>query len=191
MSIELVIGLGNPGRRYIATRHNLGFRVADELVRRHGDADWARTRLVHITSTHLDPRLILAKPRTYMNRSGGAVEWLLEHLGFEPEQALVVVDDVELPFAGLRLRRSGGPGTHNGLRDICDRIGTSFPRLRLGVQGHDRWDDLAKYVLSPFTDDEEERVPDMISRAADAVVTAFRDGLDRAMSIYNRTDHAP
>lgn len=183
--VELVVGLGNPGDRYRATRHNVGFRVVDELANRHVSARWARHELCEVTSADLDQRLLLARPLTYMNRSGLAVAWLLDHLELEPEQMLVAVDDVDLPLGTLRLRRSGGPGTHNGLRDICTRVGGSFPRIRLGVGTEPAADDLADFVLSPFSSAEESIADRMVGRAADAVETAILSGLLPAMSRYN------
>ena len=191
MSIELVVGLGNHGRRYTMTRHNVGYLVAEELADRHADQRWLKADLCEVVSAHLGPRLVLAKPLTYMNHSGRAIEWLLELMEIEPRQMLVAVDDVELPLGTLRLRRSGSPGTHNGLRDICSRVGTSFPRLRLGVRGFEPWEDLAAYVLSPFAEREVQLVPGVISRAADAVEAVLRDGIDRAMSEYNRKPEEP
>jgi PTH1 family peptidyl-tRNA hydrolase len=187
MAIELVVGLGNPGRRYADTRHNVGFRVADELARRHGEGSWVKRDLVHLVSTSVAPRLLLAKPMTYMNRSADAVQWLLEWIGVELKQMLIVVDDVDLSFGSLRIRRSGGPGTHNGLRSIVTRVGTGFPRLRVGVRGEAVGDDLADYVLSPFENPEGERLPSIIGRAADAVEAAAHAGVDTAMNRFNRT----
>lgn len=184
--IELVVGLGNPGERYAATRHNMGFLVVDALAGRLGAAPWARFAQCALTSAPLGARLLLAKPLSYMNRSGAAVAWLLEHLDLTPPQMLVVVDDVDLDLGSLRLRRSGGPGTHNGLRDVCDRVGGSFPRLRLGVRGRAGWQDLADYVTSPFDPDEWPVAEQLVSRAADAVETSVRDGLETAMHRHNR-----
>jgi len=186
MAIELLVGLGNPGRRYAATRHNVGFMVADELARRHAERPWLKRDLVHVTSTSIIPRLILAKPMTYMNRSADAVQWLLATVELAPDQMLIVVDDVDLALGSLRLRRSGGPGTHNGLRNVCAAIGNEFPRLRVGVRGETIGDDLADYVLSSFDESERERVPAIIERAADAVETTLRLGIDQAMNQYNR-----
>lgn len=185
VGIELVVGLGNPGDAYAHTRHNVGFRVLDQLRQNVGAARWIPLALCDATSALHVPRLILAKPNTFMNRSGKAVEWLLEHLEMEPDQMLVVVDDVDLGLGALRIRPSGGPGTHNGLRDICDRLGDGFPRLRLGVRGDEEWDDLASWVLSPFSNDEVSVAEAMIRRAADAVETAVEDGLVPAMSRFN------
>lgn len=191
MAIELVVGLGNPGSEYAASRHNVGFRVVDELARRHPAARWRRrlgsTAAVAAAARHLT----LAKPVTYMNRSGRAVVRLLHRHRLEPSQLLVVVDDVDLPLGSLRLRARGGPGTHNGLRDICSLIGEGFPRLRVGVRGEQPWQDLAEYVLAPFTPTEEELVADMVRRAADAVQTAVTGGVERAMSDFNRRAEEP
>ncbi len=184
--IELVVGLGNPGERYAATRHNMGFLVVDALAGRLGAAPWSRFARCELTSAPMGARLLLARPLSYMNRSGAAVAWLLEHLDLTPPQMLVVVDDVDLALGSLRLRRSGGPGTHNGLRDVCDRVGGSFPRLRLGVRGGAGWQDLADYVTSPFDDDERPVVDQLVSRAADAVEACVRDGLEQAMARFNR-----
>jgi PTH1 family peptidyl-tRNA hydrolase len=183
--IELVVGLGNPGTEYADTRHNVGFWVVDDLAGRHEAAPWCRRSVTLITSAFFGPRLVLAKPTTFMNRSGRAVAWMLDHLDLEPPQMLVVSDDVDLDLGTLRLRRSGGPGTHNGLRDICDHIGQEFPRLRMGVGGLDGWNDLAEYVLSPFGDNEKKVADSMIQRAADAVETTLRDGVTAAMSRHN------
>jgi PTH1 family peptidyl-tRNA hydrolase len=187
MSVELVVGLGNPGQCYADTRHNVGFRVADELVRRHGDSDWIEGSVADLA--RVAPRMILAKPRSFMNRSGEAVDWLIRNLGLSAANTLIVVDDVDLPLGSLRLRRSGGPGTHNGLRDVCERIGLDFPRLRLGVRGTDPWDDLASYVLSSFEADEESLLTSMIGRAADAVEAVLHDGVESAMNRYNRVEN--
>jgi PTH1 family peptidyl-tRNA hydrolase len=184
--IELVVGLGNPGLRYAASRHNLGFRVVDEFALSHADADWIRRPLCHLTTAPFGPRLILAKPQTFMNRSGDAVAWLLDLLDISTDQLLVVVDDVDLPLGRLRLRSAGGPGTHNGLRHIGERVGTGFARLRVGVRGSEPWQELADYVLAPFEDDELTSADEAIRRAADALETTLTQGLAKAMEEYNR-----
>ena len=121
-----------------------------------------------------------------MNRSGGAARWLLEELELSPEDMLVVVDDIDLQLATLRLRRSGGPGTHNGLRDLCEEVGTGFPRLRVGVRGDDLAGDLADYVLSPFIGAEAAAADAAVKRAADAAESALKDGFEAAMNVFNR-----
>lgn len=188
MAIELILGLGNPGERYARTRHNIGFEVADELRRRRGRGGWLvrpDCELAVITRRSL---VVLARPTRYMNRSGEVAERLLADLEIEPSRMVVVVDDVDLPLGDLRLRERGGPGTHNGLRDLCARIGRQFPRLRIGVRGPtlERSRDLADYVLAPFEPDERPLVRAAIERAADALDDVLEEGFARAMNRFNR-----
>jgi len=186
MTVELVVGLGNPGAEYVATRHNVGFRVVDELARRSGAASWQRRGSSLVIGVERGRPVVLAKPQTYMNRSGVAVLALATAIGVVPASILVVADDVDLPLGRLRLRRTGGPGTHNGLRDVVDAVGTGFPRLRVGVRGERPWDDLADYVLAPFETDEQSAVDAVVARAADAVEATLREGLGPAMNRFNR-----
>jgi PTH1 family peptidyl-tRNA hydrolase len=187
MAIEVVFGLGNPGEDYLDTRHNVGFRVLEAVARRHGVHGWIKGSSSELAVISVGRLVVLARPQTFMNRSGGAACEVLEQFGATPETMLVVVDDIDLPLASLRLRRSGGPGTHNGLRDLCGKVGTSFPRLRVGVRGEELSGDLADYVLSPFTEGETEAAAAAIARAADAVESALRDGFEAAMNLYNRS----
>jgi PTH1 family peptidyl-tRNA hydrolase len=183
MTIRLVVGLGNPGPRYAATRHNVGFRVVEKVSQRLVAQPWpgpSLSKVEHVVG------LWLARPQTFMNASGAAVEELLDAFELEPEALLVVSDDLDLPLGRLRLRPSGGAGTHNGLRDIVDRIGTGFPRLRVGIRGAVVGEDLAAWVLSPFEDDELANVDVTIVRAAGAVVTVLDLGVERAMAEVNR-----
>ena len=184
-AVELVIGLGNPGQRYAGTRHNVGFAVAEALRRRCATGDWERRPDCEMAVIVEQRAVVLARPQSFMNRSGSATAALLSELGLEPSTLLVVVDDVDLPLGTLRMRPGGGPGTHNGLRDICDHIGCGFPRLRVGVRGEGPVGDLAEYVLSPFEPDEIERARSMVLRACDAAELAIRDGIERAMNRYN------
>jgi len=188
MSIELVFGLGNPGPRYAETRHNVGFRVVDELARRHGIGAWERYLLGDLRSLDLGRGVIIVKPLTYMNLAGGAFRWVLDRFSLDPGQALAVVDDIDLPLGRLRLRKHGGPGTHNGLRDLCDAAGRGYPRLRVGVRGEEVWDDLAAWVTAPFEAAEIEIAEHAVARAADAVEAVIKDGLDAAMNAFNRVE---
>jgi len=188
MSIELVLGLGNPGPSYAETRHNVGFRVVDELARRNGCGGWDRHPSCEIQPLAIAGGVLSAKPLTYMNRSGDAAGWLMERYALDPERILVVVDDIDLPIGRLRLRKHGGPGTHNGLRDLCDAVGNGFARLRVGVRGEEVWDDLAAFVTDPFAAHELEDVDRAIVRAADAVEAVITDGLDTAMNRFNRVE---
>lgn len=188
MSIQLLLGLGNPGPRYAETRHNVGFRVVDELARRFGIGSWEPYLLGELRSLDLGKGVVAAKPMTYMNLSGAAMSWLLDRFSLTPDQALVVVDDLDLDLGRLRLRKHGGPGTHNGLRDLCSAVGTEFPRLRVGVRGSEPWKDLAAWVTAPFDPDELEAAELAIRRAADAVESVVNDGLDAAMNRFNRVE---
>jgi PTH1 family peptidyl-tRNA hydrolase len=181
---KAVVGLGNPGREYERTRHNLGFEVVDELARR-----W-RVRLkkwkgvAELALVH-DRAVVVAKPTTYMNLSGIAVEKIASFYKIAPQSIFVVVDDIDLPLARLRARRAGSPGTHNGLRSVVQHIGTEFPRLRIGLgRGDPQWA-LADHVTSEFGPDERAAVEQAISRAADAVELFLTDGIEQTMNRFN------
>jgi PTH1 family peptidyl-tRNA hydrolase len=197
--VKLIVGLGNPGREYRETRHNVGFMVVDALARRH-DVTWAMAPS-QVPDTFVvkkfgglgagalakaaDP-LLLAKPLTFMNRSGDAVAALARYYDIAPADLLVVVDEVDLPFGRLRARQRGSGGTHNGLRSIVDRLGTTeFPRLRLGVGRGDQRRDLADHVLSKFEPDERAALESFIARAAEAAEMFAADGILKVMNVYN------
>jgi PTH1 family peptidyl-tRNA hydrolase len=190
MAIDLVLGLGNPGPQYARTRHNVGFEVAAEVLRRRGREEWMQRFSCELAVIAPGRMVVIARPLSFMNRSGAAARRLLAEFEVRVEDTLVVVDDVDLPLGTLRIRVSGGPGTHNGLRDLCDALGAGFPRLRVGVGGAEQRADLAEYVLSPFSPDEKNRADTAVQRAADAVEVALRDGLERAMNTYNRPPKA-
>ena len=187
MALDLVLGLGNPGAQYAGTRHNVGFEVAAEVLLRRGRGEWMERFSCEIAVIAPARMVVVARPLSYMNRSGAAALRLLREFEVPAANMLVVVDDVDLPLGALRLRASGGPGTHNGLRDLCDAVGTGFPRLRIGVGGAEDGIDLAQYVLAPFSPNERPRAAAAVQRAADAVEVSMRDGLERAMNIYNRS----
>lgn len=185
--VRTLLGLGNPGRRYARTRHNLGFRVADAVAERLGGRFAHSGYGCRFALCDLDGSpLLLAKPTTYMNRSGEAARSLLVGLGVEPRSMLVVCDDVDLPLGRIRIRGSGGPGTHNGLRSVVDLLGTQdFPRLRLGIGVKEAPEDLAEFVLSPFEPEEVPVVEEMVKRASEAALCFFREGLETAMNRFN------
>ena len=174
--MKIVVGLGNPGDRYRATRHNVGFRAVDLLAERHGGTFEARGDLgdkawtARVTvSGH---PVVLAKPRTFMNRSGSAVLALLRKHPVEPKTGLVIVfDDADLELGKVRVRPEGGHGGQNGMRSILEVIGTrEFLRVKLGIRGTTRHEtDLAEYVLRPFDPEERPAVESMIVAGADAV----------------------
>jgi PTH1 family peptidyl-tRNA hydrolase len=187
---RLVVGLGNPGDGYAGTRHNVGFQVVNRLAKRarlEFDTKAAESRLAE--GTLGGARVALARPQTYVNESGRAIGKLLDRYSLRPEDLIVVYDDVDLPLGRIRLRASGGPGTHNGMRSVVGEIGEGFPRIRVGVAPADAKAevprDLADYVLSPFEADEREAAEAAIARAAEAAEVAVRDGLRAAMDRFN------
>ena len=187
--MKLIVGLGNPGREYRDTRHNIGFKVVDEIARRHdltftmAPSQVPDAFLVKKFGTQ---PLLLAKPLTFMNRSGDAVSALSRYFSIDPGDLLVVYDDVDLPFTKLRARARGSAGTHNGMRSIVERLGTTeFPRLRLGVGRGDRRRDLADHVLAKFEADEQSDLDGFIARAADAAEMFAAEGIEKVMNTYN------
>ncbi len=192
---RLVVGLGNPGDGYAATRHNVGFQVASRLAKR-ARADFATkaadSRIAEATLG--GQKVALARPQTFMNDSGRAVGKLLDRYRLTPAELLVVYDDIDLPLGRVRVRSKGGPGTHNGMRSVVFEVGEGFPRVRCGVAPADPAaeirGDLADYVLQPFDADEREAAEAMIARAGDAVEVALRDGIEAAMTRFNGRDGA-
>jgi PTH1 family peptidyl-tRNA hydrolase len=183
---HLVLGLGNPGREYADTRHNVGFLVVDELARRAG-ARLSGRDCNCLTAAVGDA--LLAQPQTFMNRSGYAARCLVERHGFAPENVLVVLDEVALPLGRLRLRKSGSPGGHRGLESVLESLQTdAVHRLRLGIKDEAApapGEGLADYVLEPFLAGVRAEVETMIARAADACELWLREGIDAAMARFN------
>ncbi len=186
-----IVGLGNPGPDYAATRHNIGFLVVDELARRSGSAfkrasklrsDVAEVRIGPLPGT----RAVLAKPRTYMNDSGNAVSHLLRFYSTEPDQLVVVQDEIDLPFDTMRVKFGGGDNGHNGLKSIRASISAGdYYRVRIGIGRPDGRGDVADRVLSNFARHERDVLPAVIERAADAVEVLLDGGLDVAQQRFN------
>jgi PTH1 family peptidyl-tRNA hydrolase len=178
-----VCGLGNPGDRYADTRHNVGFMVADTLARRLGLRFRHRAGRDVARGPFAGGVLKLVKPLLWMNESGIPVR---EQLAAEPDDLMVVCDDIWLPFGRLRLRPAGSDGGHKGLASIIYRLETDrFARLRFGVGSPPPEMDSADYVLARFAPDERQDLPGLVDRAADACLCAVEDGLERAMNRYN------
>jgi PTH1 family peptidyl-tRNA hydrolase len=184
--MKLIVGLGNPGRRYQGTRHNIGARVIETLARRHRvtlrEEGWANVGALNL---HV-ARVLFARPQTYVNVSGTAVGDLRRRHRLPLENLLVVFDDLDLPVGQIRLRAKGGHGGHNGMRSIVEALGSEeFPRLRVGI-GRPREDvDPADYVLSRFSKGEQAQMDEAVERAADAVEAYVRRGIEAAMSAFN------
>jgi PTH1 family peptidyl-tRNA hydrolase len=185
---HLILGLGNPGVAYAATRHNVGFRVVEELARRWGARVDRLDCGALVGGCSLDgDETLLAKPQTFMNRSGYAARCLLERHALEPGAMLVVYDEVNLPLGRLRLRKAGSPAGHRGMESVIENLRTAeVPRLRLGIGGAEPPPaELAGFVLGPFAAEELETAEGMIRRAADACDAWRRKGADFAMNRFN------
>lgn len=183
----IIAGLGNPGKQYQRTRHNIGFMVADEITRRlQGDGTVRRFDAEIRERTSRLGRVVVLKPQTFMNLSGNAVSPALRWYRVPIDRLLVIYDDLDLPFGRLRLRPAGSSGGHNGVESIITSLGTDrFPRLRLGIGRADHPSTIG-YVLSRFSRAEEDDLKEVLARAADAALMWHLQGIDFAMNEYNR-----
>jgi peptidyl-tRNA hydrolase, PTH1 family len=184
--VKIVIGLGNPGAEYRFTRHNVGFRVLDELARRWKVAfDHEKYGGLIARATNDGEAVLLVKPLTFMNLSGQCVARAMRYTNSEPAEILVVADDANLPLGKMRFRTEGSDGGHNGLKSIIQSVGTNaFSRLRIGV-GRNPGSELVEHVLGTFAPDERETCESMLARAADGVTEFLGSGIAKAMSRYN------
>jgi PTH1 family peptidyl-tRNA hydrolase len=185
-AIRMVVGLGNPGRRYTQTRHNIGFMVVDWLAAQAAASAWRSDRRAEVTRIGVGGTgVLLVKPQTFMNASGEAVQALAAWHRVEPAAILVVTDDLDLPFGRVRLRPSGSAGGHNGLKSIIAQLGTTqFPRLRIGI-GRPEVGDPIDWVLSPFDPHEAQDLPRLCEVAGGIALDAVRVGVHTAMNLHN------
>lgn len=185
--IFLIVGLGNPGREYRENRHNIGFMLIDRLsVRLDARMRRMQSKALLGSVSYQDAKVILAKPQTFMNLSGQAVQGLCHFYKLPLSNLIVVHDDLDLPFGTLRLRPGGGAGGQKGIKSTIERLGTpDFPRLRLGIGRPPGRMDAAAYVLQDFAKGDEQMLSETLDRAADAVLTFIEKGLDRAMNEFN------
>lgn len=190
--MKIVVGLGNPGREYAGTRHNVGFEVADRLAAAHTDGAWragGSVLQVRWRRGAADEDVLIVKPLTFMNLSGEAVGEVIRFYKVPVGDVLIVCDDVNLPLGRLRARASGSEGGHNGLKSIAQHLGTiEYPRLRIGVGRGDARRDLADHVLARFEPEEAELAAEAVARAAEAVGLWIAEGLVRMMNSFNRAD---
>jgi PTH1 family peptidyl-tRNA hydrolase len=188
--MKLVVGLGNPGRRYAGTRHNVGFDIADTIAAQH-HFEWqlAPRGIEALTGKWRVADAVVAKPLTFMNASGPAVVALLHFFKIEVADLLVVVDDINLELGRLRARATGSAGGHNGLTSVIEALGsTGFARIRVGVGRGDARRDLADHVLAKFEAAEREVVAEAVGRAAAATELFVTDGIGPVMNRFNRKD---
>jgi len=191
----LVVGLGNPGEHYARTRHNVGFRVVNELAKRTGTQPRAAGGTMHIGVGDLDGvRVALVRPKTYVNLSGKAVALALQWTGCDILHTIVIYDELDLPVGALRVRAGGGHGGHNGLKSIGEAVGLDFVRVRVGIGrpssgGEPTWDPdvVAEWVLGNPGSDDRRILEEATRLAADAVGVIIHDGADAAANRFNRT----
>ena len=188
-STRCIVGIGNPGRGYRLTRHNLGFMVLDSLSSR-----WRIPFSSGRGSYYFAEKngIYLMKPMTYVNLSGRAVLEFGKRYSIEPSEFLIVLDDVALPFGMIRIRERGSSGGHNGLGSIIYSMGSEdIPRIRLGVSPEEQPDDLVRFVLTNFTAEEEKDLPHFINTACDAIETIIYSGYNKAMNLFNKKETKP
>ena len=183
----IIVGLGNPGPKYVGTRHNVGFWCIDRLAECHQGGSTRSHRLVDTSEQVIDgQRVVLAKPRTYVNESGRAVTSLFTRFHATAKDLIVVYDEMALPSGKVRIRARGGDGGHNGMKSIINAVGTQeFVRVRIGIGRPEGQAGDVQHVLSRPSDEERRAIDDGIDRAIKAISLTLSEGIDRAMNVYN------
>jgi len=191
--MKLIVGLGNPGARYAETRHNVGWRVAEELAGRTGAGPWKEKFGARVTEARRGgEKVVVAQPLTYMNRSGIAVRLVVDFWKVANTDLLVVMDDLALELGRIRLRSGGSDGGHNGLESVIAHLGSeAFPRLRVGIGPGPVAEEQADFVLAPFAEAERPVIAEAITRAADAAECWTTEGLEAAMNRFNPAGPTP
>jgi PTH1 family peptidyl-tRNA hydrolase len=187
--LKLIVGLGNPGRAYAATRHNVGWWAVDQIAESWGFDKWKKDGQSLVSNGRLaDVRVRLIKPQTYMNLSGEVLIQYRRRPAWNPStDLLVLLDEVALPVGRIRIRAKGSPGGHNGLKSIEAHVGTQeYARLRIGIRPEHQISDLSDFVLAPFSRADATIVRDTLTRVEQACETWIRDGAEKAMNLYNR-----
>lgn len=184
----LIVGLGNPGAKYAFTRHNIGFLAVDLFSQGVGNPPWNEEHKAHVCKFKMDDTPVtLAKPVTFMNKSGESVQSLMHYYKIPMENLLVIQDDIDQPFGQLRFHKNRGHGGHNGIRSISDLTGTQdYTRLKLGVgrPTHPEME-VADYVLGKFSAEEQEKLPEFLNLAGDAIESLIFEGLNKASTRFN------
>lgn len=183
----IVVGLGNPGKDYSSTRHNVGFRAIDELAESNGiKINKIKFKSLYGEGFIGNEKVILVKPQTYMNNSGLSVGDISQFYKLPIENIILIVDDIDIEFANIRIRTKGSAGSHNGLKSIIYHLrDDNFPRVKIGIGKKNQYQDLADFVLSKFSKEEVPYIDDAIKTAAKAVEVMIKEGIDTAMNSYN------
>ena len=186
MKIKLVVGLGNPGKEYANTRHNMGFMVLDEIARRLEITKWKERDNALYFDTHLDfCRVIFIKPQNFINLSGDVMIKFVKYLNIKTEDILIISDDLDLPMGSIKLKEKGSSGGHNGLKNIENQLGTGeYKRIKIGIS-NDKDMDTKDYVLGKLNQNEKKILKPVIEKAADAALESIRTPFDQLMSKYN------
>lgn len=190
--MKLVVGLGNPGKEYAKTRHNMGFMIADEFIKTNNLPSFKKTEKLkaEISEGIIEgEKVIVCKPSTYMNNSGEAVQKISQFYKINPADIYVVYDDLDLPLGQIRLRKEGGAGTHNGMKSVVEQLGTTqFPRLRIGIEcrgeSSPKQQETVSFVLSEFNETQQEELKTALNKANNALNLAIND-FEKAMNQYN------
>lgn len=184
--VYIIVGLGNPGRKYENTRHNMGFIAVDLLAEKYGiKIDKIKFKALVGEGRIAGQKVLLVKPQTFMNLSGQSVVEVMNFYKEEIENLIVIYDDIDIPTGSIRLRKKGSAGTHNGMRNIVYLLGEDgFPRIRVGI-GSEKKVDLINYVIGGVSKGEKELLEDALTRAADAAACIVEKGIDKAMNEYN------
>ena len=182
----IIVGLGNPGKQYENTRHNMGFLAVNLLAEKYNiDVNKIKFKALVGEGRIAGQKVLLVKPQTYMNLSGEAVRQAMDFYKIVPEELIVIYDDIDIPTGTFRIRKKGSPGTHNGMRNIFQHIQTNdFPRIRVGI-GSGKKDNLAGYVTGGISKSEQEILADVLKSSADAAACIIEKGIDKAMNEYN------
>ncbi len=181
----IIAGLGNPGKEYTGTRHNVGFETVDCLAEKYGvNLNKLKFNSVYGEININGEKIMLMKPVTYMNRSGIAIDEITKFYKIPIENLIVIYDDIDIPVGSLRIRPNGSPGTHNGMKSITQHVGSNFPRIRIGI-GRNPNMDLADYVLQRFNKEDIDTLIPIINRAGEAAIEIIENNVDSAMQKYN------
>ena len=182
----IIVGLGNPGKQYENTRHNMGFLAVDLLAEKYNiEVNKIKFKALVGKGRIAGQKVLLVKPQTYMNLSGEAVRQAMDFYKIDPEELIVIYDDIDIPTGTFRIRKKGSPGTHNGMRNIFQHIQTNdFPRIRVGI-GSGKKANLAGYVTGGISKSEQEILADVLKNSADAAACIIEKGIDKAMNEYN------
>lgn len=182
----VIAGLGNPGKKYENTRHNMGFITIDQLAEKHNiKVDKLKFKALVGEGRIAGQKVLLVKPQTFMNLSGESIREVMNFYKLEPEELIVIYDDIDIDAGALRIRKFGSAGTHNGMKSVVQQLGSDrFPRIRVGV-GKQGKKDLVNHVLGGFAKDEVPLLEEAVTNAGLAVETILSDGIDMAMSQYN------